>query len=289
LRADAVVGGRTSRVLTVLGPLELKARFIRYIMTMPQASVRVTELTWGEYGEHVDAGGIVILPVGSTEQHGHHLPLATDTLIATRLAELVATDLGAVVAPALGYGFRSQPETGGGEAFPGSTGISGATLAMLVCDVVMSLAAGGATRIIVLNGHYENASFIVDGVERAVDVGHRTPPRVLVARWAPFVGPQTLARMSSNRNIDWSREHAGVAETSLLAALCPELVRPVTERARVAPAPKPYQAFPQPSTRPAHDGLLAPAGEASAELGQAMIEDVVTGLARAARVEFGME
>jgi creatinine amidohydrolase len=253
---------------------------------MPPASVRLTELTWGEYGEHVDAGGIVIVPVGSTEQHGHHLPLATDTLIATGLAELAAAELRAVVAPSLAYGFRSQPETGGGEAFPGSTGISGATLATLVCDVITSLAAGGATKIIVLNGHYENASFIVDGVERAVGRGSRTPPRVLVARWAPFVGAQTLALMSPDGGVDWSREHAGIAETSVLAALCPELVRPLPATARVAPAPKPYQAFPQPSTLPTHDGMLAPASGASAELGQAMIDDVVAGLVQAAHAEF---
>jgi creatinine amidohydrolase len=255
---------------------------------MPPASVRLAEITWGEYGEHVAGGGVVILPVGSTEQHGHHLPLGTDTLIATRLAELVATDLGAVVAPALGYGFRSQPDTGGGEAFPGSTGISGVTLAMLVSDVIRSLAAGGCTRIIVLNGHYENASFIVDGVERAVGDGSRTRLRVLAARWAPFVGPEALRRISSSGPVEWSREHAGVAETSLVAALCPELLRPVPEPGRVAPAPHPYQVFPQPSTRPDHDGLLAPAGGASAELGRAMIEDVIAGLSSAARAEFGM-
>ena len=229
----------------------------------------------------------MILPVGSTEQHGRHLPLGTDSLIALRLAERVATVIGAVVAPALHYGFRSQPDTGGGEAFPGSAGIGGVAFSSHLAAVVGSLVDGGVNRLIVLNAHFENTWFIVDAVERAL-AGRADPrARVLVSRWAPFVRAATLELIGRGGPVDWTREHAGVAETSLLLALAPEEVTADLD-ARPAPPATPYQVLPQAPDRPDHHGLLGSARGASASIGEAIIRDVVEGLIEAARLEFGL-
>jgi creatinine amidohydrolase len=249
--------------------------------------MRMSELTWPEFERHVGRRGPVILPVGSTEQHGRHLPLGTDSLIAVRLAEIVAPEIGAVVAPPLHYGFRSQPETGGGEAFPGSVGITGSALSMMIADVVGSLIDGGVERVIVLSAHYENAWFIADGVERALAVAGRDRARVLVSRWAPFVSPETLGLIAPGEAVDWAREHAGVAETSLMLALAAGEVGD-SSPGRVAPPPTPYQAFPQATEAPDHDGLLSPADGATAEIGEAIIRDVIRGLTIATETEFAI-
>lgn len=60
---------------------------------MTQRTRRLSEMTWPEVEEAISRGAGVLLPVGSTEQHGYHLPLATDAILATELAAAVAEDL----------------------------------------------------------------------------------------------------------------------------------------------------------------------------------------------------
>jgi creatinine amidohydrolase len=246
----------------------------------------MADVTWPEFAHHVRTGAVTIVPVGSVEQHGRHLPLGTDSTIATYLAERLAASIGGLVAPTFHYGFRSQVDTGGGEAFPGSTGIPGSTLSVLIADVLCSLIDGGCEKLIVLNAHYENAWFVIDGVEQALSTPEHTHARVLVSRWAPFVRPTTLSRIVPDGAVDWAREHAAIAETSLMLAIAPELVS-AHNGSLVAPRASPYQAFPQPWSLPAHDGLLSVAEGATAELGEAMIRDVIEGLSAAAADHFG--
>ena len=85
-------------------------------MTRP---VRVAEINWTEYDRRVrDERPVVILPVGSLEQHGPHLPMNCDAVIPTALAERVAARTGDLVAPTFCYGYKSQPKSGGGNHFP---------------------------------------------------------------------------------------------------------------------------------------------------------------------------
>ncbi len=61
---------------------------------------------------------VIILPIGSTEQHGPHLPTCVDTVIANGFAYRIAEKINGVVAPALSYGYKSKPLSGGGPLFP---------------------------------------------------------------------------------------------------------------------------------------------------------------------------
>ncbi len=80
----------------------------------------IAEMTWTEYDRRVrETNPVVILPVGSLEQHGPHTPLATDTMIPAAISsKTVAARIGALVAPPIAYGYKSQPRTGGGNHFP---------------------------------------------------------------------------------------------------------------------------------------------------------------------------
>jgi len=119
-------------------------------------SVRTREfsaLTWPEVAAAMERDAGVLIPIGSTEQHGHHLSVATDALLATDLAHAIAADESQdlLVAPAVTYGYRSRPLSGGGPGFVGTTSASAATLIALVQDVLESLLEQGFRRLALVN------------------------------------------------------------------------------------------------------------------------------------------
>ncbi len=91
-------------------------------------SVVVGELTWPEYAQKVASGSTIFLPVGALEQHGHHMCMEVDVLLPTALCKAVAREVDGLVLPALAYGYKSQQKSGGGNHFPGTTSLDGATL-----------------------------------------------------------------------------------------------------------------------------------------------------------------
>ena len=125
---------------------------------------RVAYLTWGEYASAV-SDGILILPVGSTEQHSIHLPLGTDTIIPETIALTLAERVGALVAPVLPYGYKSQPSSGGGPLFPGTIDLNGATMTSLSKDLLTEFLADGWQKIFILNGHFENVAFLTEATD----------------------------------------------------------------------------------------------------------------------------
>jgi len=80
-------------------------------------------MTWEEYRD-VITENLIILPVGSLEQHGPHLPLNVDVVIPSSLAKMVAEKTDAIVLPAIAYGYKSHPTSGGGQLFPGTTSLN---------------------------------------------------------------------------------------------------------------------------------------------------------------------
>ena len=142
---------------------------------MPR-TVFMAEMSWMEYRERLAGdGAVVLLPAGALEQHGPHLPLGTDAILATEMARRAAERVDGIVAPALTYGYKSQPRTGGGNHFCGTTSLDGGTLTATVRDLVRELARHGARRIAVIDGHYENQMFLTEGIDLAVRDAARPP------------------------------------------------------------------------------------------------------------------
>jgi creatinine amidohydrolase len=111
--------------------------------------VWLQNLTWEEVRDRIPASGqTVILPVGSTEQHGPHLPVGSDTLVANALAESAAREAGVLVAPPLWFGWSPHHMV-----LPGTITIRPEILVEVWCDVVRSLAHHGLRRFVFLNGH----------------------------------------------------------------------------------------------------------------------------------------
>ena len=119
--------------------------------------VRLDEMSWPEVKERLSKPNVIIVPVGSTEQHGAHLPLNVDsvhvTYIAERAAEQVVTDNGiaVLVAPTIDYTDISVHKM-----FPGTVGVSPDTLVRMMTDIVRNFLDQGFNNIITLGGHHEN-------------------------------------------------------------------------------------------------------------------------------------
>ena len=111
--------------------------------------VWLQNLTWEEVQQRmVDCKNTIILPVGSTEQHGPHLPIGTDTMVATALAESAAERIDVLVAPPLWFGWSPHHMV-----LPGTITIRPEVLIEVFYDVVQSLKGHGFERFIFLNGH----------------------------------------------------------------------------------------------------------------------------------------
>ena len=83
-------------------------------------SVHISELSWPVYDELVRNGKTpVLIPVGALEQHGPHMSMNPDVLLPTAISERVAARIGALVAPPIAYGYKSQARSGGGKSLGG--------------------------------------------------------------------------------------------------------------------------------------------------------------------------
>jgi creatinine amidohydrolase len=169
----------------------------------------------------------VIVPVGSTEQHGPHGPLLTDALVPTEVARRIAPRVHALVAPTINYSL-SYPH----EGFTGVVHIGIPTFMALIGDVAAGLAKAGFRKIVFLNGHYDNTYAIAYGCATAqsrLPAGTQAYP---VNYWdgmtaeeaGEFFGPE-------------SGLHANKGEISAVMAINPALVDMDNANAEMPPFP----------------------------------------------------
>lgn len=216
---------------------------------------RMDHMTWPEFKEAKTRP--VIVPIGSTEQHGQHLPIGTDAVLATRVAEDLAERIDGTVLPTLSYGYKSKP------------------------------LSGGFTKIVVMNAHFENEAFIVEAIDLVTRETGGVATIVETNWWDPV--PQSVIDKVFDGLVfpGWALEHAAVTETSLMLHYAPELVhmdRMVEEAGATA---KSYVRYPvRQGDVPAHGGLANPAGS-SAERGRLIAEACVDAVAEICAEEFG--
>ncbi|PAQ05141.1 creatininase [Mesorhizobium temperatum] len=251
--------------------------------------VFLAELSWPEAQKRIAAGAPVFLPLGATEQHGHHMAMNVDVVIPTAIAEKVASQVGGLVAPTIAYGNRSQPRSGGGPTFPGTINITAQTFSLLLKDVICDLYRQKVRRIVVLNGHYENIGPSIEGIELALDaIGRERATDLTILRvdhWEMVRG-ETLAKVFPDGYPGIELEHASVIETSMMLALRPELVD-LGKALHDGPAQfKPYDRYPRPAEDVPPSGVLSLTEGSSAEKGRWLLDDCETRLADIVKREF---
>ena len=217
----------------------------------------LAEACWPE----VAAGGTLLLPLGSLEQHGPHLPLDTDTRIAEALAVRAARRAGCptAVAPVLPFGASGEHE-----GFPGTISLGSAALAAVVVELVRS-ATRTFSRVVLVSAHGGN----LDGVQAALAV-LRTERRDAIG-WFPAVAAGDA--------------HAGRTETSILLAIAPRLVRPSPWVAGpTEPLSELLPRLRSVGVRPVSpNGVLGDPAGASAEEGERLLDVLADQVARLAR------
>ena len=252
----------------------------------------IAKLDWQTYnGIVTERSPVVLLPVGSLEQHGPHLPMDCDSIIPTRIAESVAPRVGGLVAPTISYGYKSQPKSGGGNHFPGTASLDGQTLTMTVHNLVKEFARHGVKKMAFLIGHYENAMFVVEGIDLGLrdllSLGIDDVKVVRMDYW-DFTSEETLKSVYPDGFLGWPLEHAGVMETSVMLHLHPEFVH--MDRAPTHPPTyfPPYDVYPFDPARGTASGSLSAAKAATPEKGRLMFEEYVEGISGALGEEFAL-
>jgi creatinine amidohydrolase len=228
------------------------------------------DLTWAEADERFRAGWPVLVPVGAfAKEHGLHLPLKTDGILARHLAGAIAEELPILIAPTVGFGYYPAFTE-----YPGSQHLQAETFIALMTDILTGFVGQGVRRLAVLNTGYSTEAPLRIAARNVLE---RSGIRVAIAdlRQLGQKGRSGLRQRGGG--------HADEYETSIMLAIAPDVVR--LERARVAVAPE--AADPLPWTLPGRlsrdpsDPDFSPTGAtgdptlATAESGRRFLSEIV--------------
>ena len=167
------------------------------------------EMTWTDIKDYLTQSDMVIIPIGSTEQHGPHLPLGTDYDIALDMSKQISSKTGVVVAPVLLIGYSVYHS-----GFPGTLSIRPETMEQVLFEVSESMIKYGFRRLMFFNSHGGN-SIVQDNVIHRIN--HETGAiAIAIGDGSPIQKPGT------SDSLDF---HAGVEETSIMLYLEPDFVK----------------------------------------------------------------
>ncbi len=248
--------------------------------------MNLAEMTWKDVEGYLAGADALIVPVGTCEQHGLHLPLSTDTLIAEAFAGKISEATGVPVAPTVAYGVNLPCD----RFVPGTAGFSFDSLRAFVDDVTDDWARQGFRRFFIVTAHgcaMDGCSFAHhEAIKQGVLPLLAGPPCVGGACDVSVLFPYWTGIGDILTEQD-SVDHACEAETSLMLFLHPELVRmelaqgapeaPEAQETRFAAFPEGVAAGPPPTDFTGAEG--APAA-ATAEKGRLIFERCLNPMVR---------
>ncbi len=168
--------------------------------------MNLVDLTWKDVEGYLEKRKEIILPFGSVEEHGYHLPLSTDGDIAVRICEKLGEKTGVLVAPVVWYGVSNTTR-----GYPGTTMVSFDTLKSYTKDVLKSLYESGFTTVHIISGHLSSSQ------KSAIKEAARETE--LKSYLLDF------SKIDISDILDTRPFHACEAETSLMLYLHPDRVR----------------------------------------------------------------
>jgi creatinine amidohydrolase len=240
---------------------------------LQQRPLRWDSLTWEEIGSLRQSGmDLCLLPVGATEQHGPHLGVGMDSRNATLLCEAVSRETGAPVLPTLSYGCS----LGHSRRWPGTVALQPQTLIDSIVQIFEWLYHAGFKRLILVNGHVGNfaplrcaleiiRSRFDDAMARICNVG------------------EISARVHSEFFADAEDWHANAAETSLMMAHAPDLVRWEKLNDSDDPDRTAGLVFTHPVNRTSKNGVTGSPSKATSQKGESLFRMMVEDLAALVR------
>jgi creatinine amidohydrolase len=167
--------------------------------------------TWPELGARLADASVAVVPLGSTEQHGPHLPLATDHLIAEALATAAAEETGVVRTPTITVGVSPHHRQ-----FPGTMWVDPPEFRDYVESFTRNLAYHGIDRVVYVNAHGGNVSHLREVGRRLHEDGTSYAIEWMWDESIPALVNDLFAR---------NGPHAGPKETAMITHIAPDLVR----------------------------------------------------------------
>ncbi|MEM0233229.1 MAG: creatininase family protein [Candidatus Nezhaarchaeales archaeon] len=174
--------------------------------------LKLAELSWVELKKLLDEGlDTVFVPVGTIEAHGKHLPLGTDVYIPEKIAEVLCSKIGGVLAPTIPYGVTRSMI-----GYPGSLTLTAGTFKSMIKEVAISFGKKGFKHVIFVNGHGGNTDSIKEAIREAyMEVGVKG----MVIDW------WLAARSVVDKYYPVGQGHALAEETAALIASRADLLK----------------------------------------------------------------
>jgi creatinine amidohydrolase len=255
--------------------MSLPAATLSRIVSVAGAEpIFLESLPWPEVGALRERnGGLLLLPLGATEQHGPHLPICTDTLLASAACAHASAKTGVPVLPPLAY----TVSAGHTAKWPGTFSLLHETFIASLRQIAAWCAATGWQRLLLVNSHFGNDASMRAAVDQIrlehlgrLQIAARSTYQLTPEIWRAFIA-------------DAADLHANKAETDLLLHLAPELVR--TDRLPAADDPDRTEdsVFAYPVAQTSLNGVTGFPSRATAEDGAALFAQI--GEALAALVE----
>lgn len=193
--------------------------------------MRLHLATWPQVETYLKTSRAIILPIGSTEQHGPTGLIGTDALCAEAVAVRVGEALGVMVAPTIAVGMAQHHME-----FPGSMTLRPSTLMAVVRDCLLSLARHGFERVLMVNGHGGNVATVQAAfAETQMELDGMSPRPALRTRLLNWWELPEVERLSVELYGNAVGSHATPPEVALTWALYPELADPRPLSPRLAP------------------------------------------------------
>ncbi|MEM7698348.1 MAG: creatininase family protein [Verrucomicrobiota bacterium] len=229
--------------------------------------VRLEHLTSPAVGQLQEQGErLIILPIGATEQHGPHLPINCDTVIAERICEAASAKTQIPLLPTL----RVTVSSGHTSKWPGTISLRHETFIQTLEDVSDWLVATGWQRLMLVNSHFGNDAAIRVAVEKIrlrylgkLQIGFQHTFRLSEKIWETFIA-------------DAEDLHANCAETDLMLFLTPDLVE--MDRVEDDPDRTGECVFSYPVAQTSVNGVTGSPSQGDAGRGEALFEEMVEAL-----------
>ncbi|MCU0852388.1 MAG: creatininase family protein [Thermoplasmata archaeon] len=236
--------------------------------------ILLENLTSTEFARLAKRKPLAIVPFGSVEEHGSHLPLCTDSFQAEEVARRVALAFDAILCPPIRYGECRTTRN-----FPGTLSLTSETVRGLSYDIVTELARNGIDKVMILSGHAGSGHMAALrlGAQRAVEQHPKLKVMVL--------SDYDIAYDLRGKEFAHNDGHGGEIETSRLLNICPETVR--RSRPRGSSRPPEYMILVSPEDH-FPTGIIGDSSLASADKGLRIDDYVVDKLVKLASRNFGI-
>ncbi len=238
-------------------------------------AVLVENITSEEFARRAKQRPLVIVPFGSVEEHGPHLPLCTDSFQAEEIALRIAPMFGAMVCPSIRYG-----ECRSTRNFPGTISFSSDTVKGVARDIISELCRNGIDKILIISGHAGSAHMVaLNEVAREIVEEHRDLKIMVLSDY-------DIAYELRGKEFPEDDGHGGLIETSRILGIRSGLVG--KERPRGEERPPKFMVVPDPE-RYFPIGIVGDTRDASAKKGKSIDDYIVHELSGLISRNFGLK